>query len=332
MYKFYVWCFVLLMISRSGYAAQQKTTVVAPMVPGVSLESEGSLYWLHFAANVDSLWPMLKNFWAHEGIALKKVNPELGYMETKWITQGQKNPLLAALLSDQAPNRRERFRLRVERLPEADGTRVFIYHSAYGLLLNGDAVYTGYLPPSPQLEIEMLQRLALYSSHYATSATASAGTPSVKPQATNPQVITHPVTLPLASYHIEHLQAKVLSQHQYGIEVPGSVALVQKKLVRALDRMNINVVSKTEDTLLVKITPATQLNPNKDTTDWEIDEDSDLEAPPRPDTFTARDNIRYWLVLVKKPASVIISIRGHEDNTDNGKGLAKFSRMLAKNL
>ncbi len=332
MYKFYVWCFVLLMFSSASYATQQKTTVVAPIVPGVSLESEGSLYWLHFNADASSLWPMLKDFWAHEGIALKKINAELGYMETKWFVQDQKNPLLAALLSDQAPSRRERFRLRVERLPNHNGTQVFIYHSAYGLLLNGDAVYTGYLPPNPQLEIEMLQRLALYSSHHTATVTASTGPSSVKPRVEKPQVITHPVALPLASYHIERLQAKVLSQHQYGIDVPGSIALVQKKLVRALDRMNINIVSETEDTLLVKITPATKLNPDKDTTDWEIDEDSDLEAPPRPDTFTTKDNIRYWLVLVKKPTSVIISIRDHEDNTDNGKGLAKFSQMLAKGL
>ncbi len=89
--------------------------------------------WLHFDADADSLWKKLKNFWASEGIALKQAQPELGFMETEWTKDMETNPLLTILLSDQAPVRRERFRLRLERLPDNKGTRVFINHSGYGI-------------------------------------------------------------------------------------------------------------------------------------------------------------------------------------------------------
>ncbi len=327
MYKIYVLFSLLVTFGTASAATGQKMATVLPSVQGVSLESDGSLYWLHFAADADALWPRLKDFWAHEGIALKQSNPELGYMETKWIVQTQKNPLLAILLSDQAPDRRERFRLRLQRLPEHRGTRVFIYHSAYGILLKDDAVYTGYLPPNPQLEIEMLERLALYSRASTKVSTTSAVVG--KPQQTSQQLERK-----VASYHVDNLQAKPLSQHQYGIEVPGSIALVRKKLIRTLDRMNINIISATDatNTLLVKLTDATKLNQNTDTTDWEIDEDSDLEAPVREVAITVADSIQYWLVLDKEKSSVIVNIRSQEDNTDKGKGLARFSQLLAKGL
>ena len=194
--------FLALISGSTMLCAEPK---VAPAVNGVELQSEGSLYWLQFTKDADALWPMLKNFWSNEGITLKKENPVLGFMETDWTKDLLVERVLSILLSDQAPKRRERFRLRVERLPDNKGTRVFINHSAYGILFDEEATYTGYLPPSPQLEIEMLSRLARYSGASDEQADQM-----------------------VSSFSVHELKAEMINADRYNISVPGSLDFVRK--------------------------------------------------------------------------------------------------------
>lgn len=301
---------------QAAHANEDNTLHISPEINGVSLESEGSLYWLHFDADADSLWPMLKDFWATEDIALKSEQPLLGFMETEWIKNMETNALLTILLSDQAPVRRERFRIRVERLPGDKGTRVFINHSGYGILLKDEAVYTGYLPTSPELEIEMLSRLALYSGAEAEQAS---------------QIISSFSTAPS--------QVKQISKDQYEISIPGSVEFVRKKLVRALDRMDMDIKTETNETIIVKVTNNSKLEGADDPADWDIDDDSDLEEQGFSDYISKTagknskpDNIIYLLGLIADESRVTISINSHADNTGNGMGLTRFSQSLARNL
>ncbi len=304
--------FVLLMFGGVTYGAQNSgAEVVLPALDGVSLQSEGSLYWLQFDADADTLWPKLKDFWANEGIALEKEQPQLGYIETEWSKDLLVDKLLSILLSDQAPERRERFRLRVERLPDHKGTRVFINHSAYGILFDEEAVYTGYLPASPELELEMLSRLALYSGADQSTIKQS-----------------------VSAFAVAKLQAEKVSDTQYQIQLPGSKTFVHKKLLRVLDRMNADVSIKADDSVVATFNKAPDLGVSDDE-EWEIDDNSDLEASGFPDRLVNDDeplHIVYLLTLDEGKASTVVNVRSQPGNSDDGDGLAGFSRSLARNL
>jgi len=284
---------------------------VAPAVDGVQLQSEGALYWLLFDKNADELWPVLKNFWSNEGITLKIEKPQLGYMETDWTKDLLLERMFSIFLSDQAPKRRERFRLRVERLPDNKGTQVFINHSGYGILFDEEAVYTGYLPASPQLEIEMLSRLALYSGASEEQADQM-----------------------VSSFSVSELQAKRINDNQYDINVPGSIDFVRKKLTRTLDRMDAEVNVKNDSKLTVTFNKTPEFE--DDDAHWDIDDNSDLEVSGFTDYSAKNKNqptrLAYLFDLVEKKSSVIISVSSAPDNTDKGAGLKKFSQAIAKKL
>ena len=296
--------------NTSGAAGSQQ---VAPTVDGVELQSEGSLYWLRFDKDADALWPMLKNFWSNEGITLKKEKPLLGFMETDWTKDLLVERFLSVLLSDQAPDRKERFRLRVERLPDNNGTRVFIYHSAYSILYDDDAVYTGYLPASPQLEIEMLSRLALYSG-------ASEG------QADRM----------VSAFSVRELKAERINADRYDIDVAGSMDFVRRKLIRTLDRMDADVDAGTAGKLVASFSKAPEFE--DDNAGWDIDDSSDLEESGFGDYQQSRsdknrpEELVYLFDLTEKKSSVIISISSGPDNSDEGTGLSRFSQTIAKKL
>ncbi len=314
MYPLRVLFIVLLTFNSVFYAAQAGSANkdrVLPEINGVSLQSAGSLYWLQFNENADSLWPKFKNFWANEGMTLKKEMPQLGFMETEWTVDLQTDKLLSILLSDQAPERRERFRLRLERLPDNKGTRVFINHSAYGILFDEEAVYTGYLPASPELEVEMLSRLALYSG-------------------ANQSKITQVVS----AFTVTKLEAEKISDNLYQIRVPGSSDFVHKKLLRVLDRMNADIKTGANGTIIATFGKLPTLAAADDE-GWEIDDNSDLEESGFPEQIT-RDNkpqhISYHITLSENKATTLVGISGQAGNTDDGAGFAKFSRSLARDL
>ncbi len=302
--------FLALISGSTLLCAEQK---VAPAVDGVELRSEGSLYWLQFNKDADALWPVLKNFWSNEGITLEKEKPLLGYMETDWTKDLLVERMLSVLLSDQAPERRERFRLRVERLPDNQGTRVFINHSAYGIMLDEEAVYTGYLPASPQLEIEMLSRLAMYSGASEEQADRM-----------------------VSSFSVDELKAERINADRYDISVPGSIDFVRKKLIRVLDRMDAEVDTETASKIVANFAKAPELE--DDNAGWDIDDSSDLEESGFDNYLQAGLNkdqplkLAYQFNLSAKKSSVVISVSSATDNSDKGLGLSRFSQTIAKKL
>ncbi|MBE9567583.1 MAG: outer membrane protein assembly factor BamC [Proteobacteria bacterium] len=319
MYKLYA-LLALFIFQASAIAATDvavdkegasRSMTVAPAVNGVTLQSEGSLYWLQFDADADTLWPMLRDFWANEGIGLNQEEPQLGFIETDWSKDLVVEKYLSIILSDQAPTRRERFRLRVERSPEGKGTKVFINHSAYGILFDEEAVYSGYLPASPELELEMLSRLALYSG---------AGKGQVQ-QA-------------VSSFASTSMEAERIDDLHYEIKIPGSMDFVRKNLIKALDRMNMTVSSQGE-AISAQMAGAEIVNDVDENAGWDIDDNSDLEEEAFADfqsKKTADTISTYLLELKAKGSSVIIGITNHADNMEKAGGLNKFSKALARTL
>ena len=296
--------FVCSVIASYSVSAAQ----VLPATDGVQLESKDSLYWLHFNEDADSLWPKLRDFLASEGLVIEKEEPQLGYMETEWSKDLLLDKALSIFLTDQAPNRRERFRLRLERI-EGDGTKVFIYHSAYGILFDEEAVYTGYLPPSPQLEIEMLQRLALFAGGDRKQ-----------------------VEEKVATFATTRLKARRITADEYEIaSVPGSEAFVREKLQRTLARLDAEVSQQADGRILASYSKVPELESEDDS--WGIDDSSDLEEKGfGSDDAGKAARLDYIIELKPEKNTVTLRIRAGKDNTDGGIGLSEFSSVLAEHL
>ncbi|HED35806.1 MAG TPA: outer membrane protein assembly factor BamC [Gammaproteobacteria bacterium] len=300
----------------NGSERPEKTTVF-PSTKGVALKSEGSVYWLEFDTNANTLWPVLKEFWSTQGIELEVEQPAPGYMQTKWINDAELSALASSVLfSDSEPEFRERFRLRIEQRPNNAGSRVFIHHTSYGILLDEEAVYTGYLPPSPQLEIEMLSRLALF-----------AGADKNK---------THQAT---AQYRPVQLQARAADNNTYEIHVPGTAEFVRKALIQTLDRIDVSTETTAEGNIIASRTSTSILdNPDaaKEKEEWGIDDSSDLEeagfddsdTPPTGSEKPPSDT--YMLRLTENTSDTLISISNHSANKDGD--IKAFSEAVARNL
>ena len=140
---------------------------IAPMFQGIELKSSESLYWLEVQADADTLWPRLVDFWAHEGIKLERNRPMLGFMETEWVKEYDpraSDSFLANMFSKLSPDRLDKFRLRVERVNGAAASKIFISHRGLEVQVHNEGGTSWrQRATDPELEREMLYRLALYA-------------------------------------------------------------------------------------------------------------------------------------------------------------------------
>ena len=151
-------------------AAAAAVAVVAPTTSGeMRIERQGNTRWLVSSLPPETIFPLLRSFWAERGFSLIEDSAETGVMETAWAENRAKLPqdfvrTTIGRLFDNAysTGERDRFRSRVERT--ATGSEVFISHK--GLMEvyvspQKDATMWQLRPSDPDLEAEMLARLMI---------------------------------------------------------------------------------------------------------------------------------------------------------------------------
>ena len=97
---------------------------VAPEYVDVSLRREGDLRWLEAEVDPVNVWPLLRSFWADQGIVLDKDLPTTGVMETDWIEKIDSSQSGVTNVREVAAER-SKYRIRVEREPNAV-TNIFV--------------------------------------------------------------------------------------------------------------------------------------------------------------------------------------------------------------
>lgn len=165
----------------------QKTNVVLPNIKDIRIESAGEITWLVVKADEADLWPKLLAFWPENGLMIKTSEPALGIMETEWAenraTLPNKDiPILGRLFNSMySTNTRDKFRLRLEK---QENKEIAIYLSHQGIeqvvLEDGNGLLWQPRPSDPQLEAEVLKRLAIYlglQTEDAETLLALKGTP-----------------------------------------------------------------------------------------------------------------------------------------------------------
>ena len=97
---------------------------VAPEFVDVSMRREGDLRWLEAEVDPVNVWPLLRSFWANQGVILDKDIPSTGIMETDWIEEIDSSRS-GVTGGREITATRDKYRVRVEREPNAV-TNIFV--------------------------------------------------------------------------------------------------------------------------------------------------------------------------------------------------------------
>jgi len=197
---------------------------VSPAFKGIALKSGDGLYWLEVQRDADSLWPVLEDFWAQEGIKLERDEPLLGFMETEWVKEyhpGESDSFLSNMFNKLSPDRLDRFRMRIERLADQQATKVFISHRGLEVYVNEEGGSSWRQRASdPELEREMLKRLLLF-----------AGLTEIQADDV------------LAAYTPYQARIRALPGDDV-FEISGNPDYVWDRVMQALDRIGVDVTSQ----------------------------------------------------------------------------------------
>ncbi|MGB0722548.1 MAG: outer membrane protein assembly factor BamC [Gammaproteobacteria bacterium] len=152
-------------VTRSSRAAAVLNTP-----DDVEVIRDGDRRWLRINGNLDDIWARLRDYWVSQGWLLKVEDPRIGIMETDWaenranIPDGPIRSILSKVVDDlYDAGTRDKYRTRVE--PGPNGTvEVFITHYGAEEQFDGSGDTTRWImrPRDPELEVEVMRRIAVY--------------------------------------------------------------------------------------------------------------------------------------------------------------------------
>jgi outer membrane protein assembly factor BamC len=149
---------------------------VLPEFENIRMVRAGPIQWLEITgASPDELWPRMRGFFSNEGLAIGNQRPAEGLIETVWaerfdnVPQGGLGGLFSDLLGTIASDPiRDKYQIRLERLDDNEGTRIFLTHwAAQQINENPNTRDTPLLAmarvePDPAVAAEMRRRLLVY--------------------------------------------------------------------------------------------------------------------------------------------------------------------------
>ena len=122
-----------------GQESPAEQVKILPTPDSVRLERAGSQRWLVVKAPPEKVWPVIREFWAELGFAVRVENTDTGVMETEWVdpsslTKDDKGNYLDKFqgwldrLNTLA--NRQKFRTRLDRGESEGSTEIFMSHRA----------------------------------------------------------------------------------------------------------------------------------------------------------------------------------------------------------
>ena len=166
---------------------------VAPAVPTARIERAGTQRWLVVDVPPERAFAVVREFLPSIGLAIEREDPKLGIVETVWAENRAKLPqdIIRSTLGrvlDQvfSTGEQDKFRFRVERTA-ANTSEIFVSHRGMIEVYTSsaqDSTMWQPRPSDPELEAELLQRLALRfapaaPSQAVTTASAAPATAAV---------------------------------------------------------------------------------------------------------------------------------------------------------
>ena len=121
--------------AQEGQEIGVEKVLVTP--DGVRLEKAGAQRWLVVNSPAEKVWPVILEFWADQGFAVRSENAQLGVMETEWIDSeaikkddqgdlGDKFDKWLDKLSNVTD--KKKFRTRIDRGNEVNTSEIYMTH------------------------------------------------------------------------------------------------------------------------------------------------------------------------------------------------------------
>lgn len=159
--------------SQQGQRSSIRTSLATSEFGIAKLVKEGSMRWLKVAAPADDLWAKSEQFFKDLGFAISREDRQRGVFETNFLENRVETPSgwFTGLLSKMySSGLRDKYRIRLERADDGKTTLIFISHSGLKeVIVTGEGFDSTVTtegwevrPSDPELEVEMLQRLAIY--------------------------------------------------------------------------------------------------------------------------------------------------------------------------
>ncbi len=181
---------------RAGRPQPSGVSTLLPENAQVRIERAGSERWLVVNQPPEKVWPVVRDFWLELGFIIATEVPEAGVMETDWAENRAKIPqdfirdTLGKVLDQLwSSGERDKFRTRLEPIKDRTATEVYISHRGMVERLVGNnpnepqgSVWEP-VPPNPDLEAEMLRRLAVRFGVEEERSRQLLAAPSREPQA-----------------------------------------------------------------------------------------------------------------------------------------------------
>jgi len=227
--------------------------VIAPNFRGFELKNDSRLYWLVIDKPVADVWAILPKFLASEGIEVDRVEKLQGFVDTSWMDEYQitygSDDGTGSLFSGFSADYKDRFRLRVEAIPNTNKSRLFVAHRGLQISVAEDVSEWVQRDSEPLLEREILYRFILFNGIKETQA----------------------MNL-LAAYNSYQPRVNKITGFTDQFEVKGESDIIWMRLQVAMDRMDVEIVSsdKASRTLNVSVGNITEeiITPEKDDTGW----------------------------------------------------------------
>jgi len=172
---------------------------VAPAVPTARIERAGTQRWLVVNVPPEQAFAVVREFLPSIGLAIEREDPKVGIVETVWAENRAKLPqdIIRSTLGrvlDQvfSTGEQDKFRFRVERTA-ANTSEIFVSHRGMIEVYTSsaqDSTMWQPRPSDPELEAELLQRLALRFAPAAQpqAVTTASAAPTTAAAAAPPEI------------------------------------------------------------------------------------------------------------------------------------------------
>lgn len=290
-------------------------TVITPRFDGVRVVSNAGTSWIEVDNNVEKVWPRLLEFWQTEGFELVQIRPQLGFMETGWVSKltGDKG-FIQSIMQKIEPDQKDKFRVRVESFDNDTKTRVYVTNSRIERRTSGeygDTFTWQSLPSSVSAEREIISRMAVFAGLNNNESEAL-----------------------LANYRPYASLVKVDSTNTTTLTMKGSMDFVWGRALRALDRMRMqDIIEQKQDSsisFVVGKLSSDELNIQEDEltkTSWIMQ-----LLTGKGDDSVDGENRQYRLVLSNLGDSVQILVKDAQNSQTTDDDGSTHSTALTEQL
>ncbi len=315
--------------------------MVAPAIPGARIVREGGQRYLAVDVSPETAYATVKDLWAGLGMKIEVDEPRQGILETNWAENhpqvsedAVRNSLHRILGSFDSTGERNRYRARIERTAN-NTAEITITHR--GL----EEVYTSPMrdntawqprPPDPDLEAQMLQRLALrFMPVQAVQVAVAPGTGAAT-QAAAPAPVSAPVSVPAPAGHaletasVQNARVhKVTAGGIVTLQVEDSVEHTWRQVGNALDRGGFTVQERNRDQHIFTVRyldPDYEISEREKRSWWDRVFNSDAKIPEQ----------QFQIAIGANGPSTSIEVRDRDGRPDAGPTARRILDQLTEQM